>query len=119
MEEKRRFPRLEIAFGVRWVGIFPDTRLGKVDESDLTRNISEGGICLIVEDKLAVGDRLQLKISLSAEKEVNAVGWIVWLDSFEVSSEKDKKRYRVGIKFLKISSKYREEIKGVVLSSRN
>ncbi len=119
MEEKRRFPRFEIAVGVRWAGIFPDTRLGKVEEADMTKNISEGGICLIVEDKLVVGDRLQLKIELPGGKVVNAVGRTVWRDSVDVSLGKDKKSHRVGIEFLNIPSQHREEIKGIVLSSRN
>ena len=89
-----------------FVGEFPDA----------TRNISAGGLCLSMGERLQIGDKLQLRMKLPSEKIINAQGRVVWIREFEIDNRGYKKTFDTGIEFTEISDKDREEINRFVLS---
>ncbi len=66
-EERRKYPRLSLSIRVDW-GKKDAGALATEPRCDITKNISEGGICLIVYDKVEVGHDLRLKIELPTKK---------------------------------------------------
>lgn len=110
MEEKRRFPRLSVAVDVRWEKLPPKKRWGLRTDAHMTKNISAGGICLIVYEDVEVGERLSLDIELPGPKTIHAVGRVVWASPFQVSGEEGRKRCDVGIEFVEIAKEDRQEI---------
>ncbi|UCC95418.1 MAG: PilZ domain-containing protein [Candidatus Omnitrophota bacterium] len=116
MEERRKFIRLSIDVDVTWKKV--TKKLKKTAKSKITKNIGGGGICLITYGKeFEVGDILQLKIMLPSKKVVRTKGKVVWINEFEVVSEKHEKRYDIGVEFLDIDDKDRELIKRFVFTT--
>jgi c-di-GMP-binding flagellar brake protein YcgR len=117
VDEKRKFPRLEIPVDVRWEKMPSKKRWGWGREVHMTRNISAGGICLIVYEDVAVGECLKLAIDLPTHKTIHATGRIVWTTPFEVSGDEARDRRDIGIEFLEIKPEDREEISKFVFSA--
>jgi c-di-GMP-binding flagellar brake protein YcgR len=116
MEEKRRFPRLDMAVDVLWKKVNLEKASAGFGDPNQTRNISEGGICLIVYDEVNVGDQLSLDIRLPTQQVIHAVGRVVWSSPFELITDQDtRKRCDIGIEFLQIAPQDKEEIKEFVL----
>jgi len=115
MGKKRDFVRLNLNVRVDWkkiietsdfVGEFPDA----------TRNISAGGLCLSMDERLQIGDKLQLRMKLPSEKIINAQGRVVWIREFEINSREYKKTFDTGIEFTEIRDEDREKINKFVLT---
>jgi c-di-GMP-binding flagellar brake protein YcgR len=114
-QDRRRFPRLDIAVDVAWEKVSGKKNMEVNDDSDKTRNISEGGICLIVYEDINIGDELSLDIQLPTQQVIHAVGRVVWRSSFDLAKD-SWYRYDVGIEFINISPQDREMIKKFVFS---
>jgi c-di-GMP-binding flagellar brake protein YcgR len=115
MSEKRKYPRLDINVKVNWKKT-AEPKPEDAESRDITRNISAGGICLMVYEKLDVGDCLSLDLELPSGKELHLVGRVVWTKEFEIIGKKESKRYDIGLEFLDIKAGEREEIKNFVFS---
>ncbi len=88
--ERRKFPRIEIATNVSFAVIIPAYEVGT------TKDISEGGLCLEMKRKLALGTILRLEFDLPGDKpeRIEALGRIMW------QRPKTEDTYSTGIKFL-------------------
>jgi c-di-GMP-binding flagellar brake protein YcgR len=96
-EERRRFVRLNILADVIYKKVTPANR----EKLSLTKNISKGGICLIVYEELKEEDILELEIYLPEDKNpILAKGRIVWIKEFIVGDLSKGKRYDTGIEFI-------------------
>lgn len=113
-EERRKYARLNALVDVAY-----NKHPHRPEEESLLRlskNISKGGICLIVYDQLKKDDLLDLRIFLpDAFNPVEAVGQVVWAAEF-VIGDKIGKRFDVGIEFVKISDADRDRIDQYVFS---
>ena len=110
--ERRRFPRLTVAAAVDYVILNKQTP----EEGTLIRNISAGGICLIVYENIDAGTVLSLSIFLPDNHSyISAKGRVVWKKEFMVSSEQ-RKRYDVGVEFIEISEEDQKRISKFVFS---
>ncbi len=114
MREKRRFPRLNVAVDVRWEKVLPKKRWGLRTDVHVAKNISAGGICLVVYEDVEVGEQLSLDIELPTQKVIHAVGRVVWASPFQVSGDEERKRRDVGIEFTQITKEDREEMQRFV-----
>ena len=88
--DRRKFPRIEIATNVSYAVIIPAYELGS------TKDISEGGMCLEMKRKMALGTILRLEFELPGDKpeHIEALGRIMW------QRPKADETYSTGIKFL-------------------
>lgn len=116
MEEKREFARLDLNVKVDWKKI-SETYEPKQEYSDKTKNISAGGLCLVVYEKLNVGEKLQIEMELPSKKVINAEGKVVWISEYEILGREEEKIYDIGVEFMKISKEEREEINKFVFAS--
>lgn len=98
MKEKRRFIRFDIALRVNYiVQAKKETRLMK---TGVTKNISAEGMQLLTEEKLEVGNKLEIKILVpEALNPVHLKGRVLWTK--EAPSEKEHS-YNSGIEFAEI-----------------
>jgi PilZ domain len=88
--DRRQFPRIEVATNVNFAVVMPAYEIGT------TRDLSQGGLCLEVKRKLAVGTILRLEFDLPGDKpeHIEALGKVVW------QRQKDGEILSTGIKFL-------------------
>lgn len=115
MEEKRKFVRLNLNVEVRWRKII-ETLDRAVDNINLTKDISGGGIRLIVDETVKVADKLSLEIKLPTDKVIYCQGRVIWVEKFEIVGRRHEDRYEAGIEFMDISDDDREEISKLVFS---
>jgi len=93
MREKRKFIRFYISLKVRYIL----QREPKIEKTGITGDVSAGGIQLLTEERLEVGDKLELKFFIpEALNPAHLNGIVLW--SKEVSSGK-KPTYSAGIEF--------------------
>lgn len=82
MKEKRKFIRLRAPIGVRYKRIRKHRR--SRESTALTKDISGGGICILVKEELRVGDLLKLELYIPLlEEPVRATGEVAWFSEFE------------------------------------
>ncbi len=110
MDERRKFPRLAIDVNVSWKKVDNESAVAQ----DVTKNISEGGVCMMVYEPLRKGDAIELDFELPTSKVIHARGRVAWTDEFEIIGDKVREKYDVGVEFTDISEIDREEIKKFV-----
>ena len=116
MKENREFARLDLNVKVDWKKINETTK-PKQEFSDKTKNISAGGLCLVVYEKLNIGEKVQIEMELPSKEVINAEGKVVWISEYEISGREEETIYDIGVEFVKISQKERDEINKFVFAS--
>ena len=114
MEGKRIFARMGFNTKVEWRKADNEKSSGEFS----SKNISGGGICLIVDDTVRVGDKLLIELELPTGKRIKTkvnVTWIESVDGFEVLDEEKKQRLEAGVEFIEISTEHRDEIMNSVI----
>lgn len=88
--ERRKYKRIELITNVKYAVLVP-----KTFKEGLIQNISEGGLCLLLEEKLNVGDILHLEFQLPGDTPefIKTLGKVQWQ-----SPKEDK--FLVGVKFI-------------------
>jgi c-di-GMP-binding flagellar brake protein YcgR len=114
MEDRRRFPRLDASLGVTWYKV-SETKGYESARSDVAKNISSLGLCMIVYEKLEVGEQLSLTIELPDKNVVLTTGRVSWIRAFQLSGRDAPVNYDVGIEFLDIKQEDRRILKQFVL----
>lgn len=110
MENKRKFPRIHESVNIKWKK--KDKSSCKAPEcSDITSDVSEGGACLVVYEKMNVGDPLSLELQLPSGRRVNTEAKVAWIRDFEIMGPKGQNGYEVGVQFINISENDKEELK--------
>ena len=116
LEERRQFPRFNFSVEVRWEKIAGDAEKKPQNKSD-SKNLSVGGIRLILNDKVAVGDILELDVRMSETKTIRCKGRVVWLDTFQITGGQDRSGYEGGIQFLDMTEEVQREISRFLFDS--
>lgn len=105
VKEKRRYPRLNINVNVEYSVLETSESV-----AGNTKNISAGGICLIVYEDIKPGTILKLQIYLpDNHNPIQATGKVVWRSKVEVVADK-RVRFDTGIEFLDIKDSDRNII---------
>ena len=96
-QERRSFPRFNLL-----VDVSVGRRVSSQKEKLLmTKNISQGGACIIAYEELKLGDLLDLKIHLpDSGEEIKVIGKVVWCKEFSIGNEQKGKRFDVGVEFV-------------------
>jgi c-di-GMP-binding flagellar brake protein YcgR len=75
------------------------------------KNISAGGLCIMILEKLKIGTLLKFEFSLpDADKPIIAKGKIVWVEELHIISTETRVSYDCGIEFVDISPQDQESI---------
>ena len=111
--ERRKFPRLAASVDVEYNIL---KKKASLKQKTLSKNISAGGICLIVYEKIEPGTELALRFHLSdSDYNIKAKGRVVWMSPFSVGSEQQE-RYDLGIEFTQIDKQAQEKIAQYIFS---
>ncbi len=111
-KERRRFARLNVNVNVDYE-VLPRHKQQKHVSS---KNISTGGICVILKEPLEPETIIGLDIGLPEEAgKVTATGRIVWIQEFSIGEEAHK-RYEAGVEFTDISDEDRQKVEQCVFS---
>lgn len=103
--ERRRFPRLAVSLIVDY-SVSKTASIARAQ----TRDISAGGICLVVYEDIKAGTVLELKIYLPDNASpIAAKGKVIWKTEFSFSSD-SKSRFDMGIEFSEIGESDRQKI---------
>jgi len=110
--ERRNNARLMMSGDVEYAVLGHDASI----ESTHAKNISTGGICLSVSEKIEKGTVLSLKISLPNEgTPVIVKGKVMWCAGFTVK-EGQSGRCDVGVEFIDVEGDQRKKILQYVFS---
>lgn len=115
-EEKRRYSRLDINVNVNWKRIAGNVVSDSIAKG-VSKNISEGGICLIVYEKLNIGDIIALDIELPIGKVIKARGRVAWGKDFEIVGW--EKGYDIGIELIDVSQQDKDILRNFVFKILN
>jgi hypothetical protein len=106
-EERRQFPRFNLLVDVSVTKRASSQR----EKLLITKNISQGGICIIAYEELKVGDFLDLKIHPPGSKEsIKAIGKVIWCREFCIGDEQKGRRFDVGVEFVGLNDDTFKEI---------
>ena len=95
--ERRKHPRFSIDLPVEYDRVDSPVHLGRAIDA------SEGGLLIVLPERLEIGQHLRLRLFLSMGPEldtIEALTQVVWM---EVCLAQKKGDYRSGVKFLSIS----------------
>ncbi|MGE5279179.1 MAG: PilZ domain-containing protein [Deltaproteobacteria bacterium] len=115
MEERRKFSRLDISVGVAWRRL-GETMSQGVGDIDATRNIAEGGVCLVANEQFDVGDRMELTLTLPSNKTIRTLGEVVWVHEAVLRRDDGLRRYDIGVTFLDLPETEWQEMKQFLYS---
>lgn len=105
--ERRRQPRINTAMSVQYRGI---RQANDSVVNAISRDISTGGVCLLVNEFISVFTRLVLEIAIpSAPKPVRVVSKIAWIRKRPYGEQ-----YEVGAQFMDISEEDKRGVFGFV-----
>ena len=111
MTEKRQYPRFELQAPIRFK--VPTQRMDISMAS--IKNISGGGLCLLVNKKIELGQILQVEFVLPSDKtNIIAKCEVVWVDELGEESEGGYK-YQLGIKFIEIDKQQQKAVNRFVV----
>ncbi len=109
--ERRKYPRFSIDLPIEYRVIdSPVIHTGRA------LNASEGGLLVYLPEKMKVGQQLALKLFFHSGVQMNIIemiGEVIWID---MHLEMNWGDYRIGLKFIDISSENLHRLKDFLLS---
>jgi len=109
MKERRKFVRLGANVNIKWSKA-GETGAGKFESSDMSLDVSGGGVCLIVYEQLPIGAKINLAIELPTGKTITSEAQVTWVEEFEIIGGRNQKGYEIGAQFLNLAKKDSEAI---------
>jgi c-di-GMP-binding flagellar brake protein YcgR len=99
--ERRRFYRLKATVAVEYIPFHQKIKIPYVTAG---KNISQGGLCVILFDKVDIGQIFDLAFTLPDGREpIKARGRIAWLSNLQMETGECAEAYEAGIEFITIS----------------
>jgi len=112
-DERRKFVRLDRLVDI----VYRKHQTLEKEKLTLSRNISIGGICLVVYEKLKESQLLELDLCIPEEKiPIKALGKVVWVHEYIIGNVSKDRRYDVGIEFIEISDEDVNKVNKYVFS---
>lgn len=118
MEERRKFQRLNWSVEVHWKKFETPSR-PLPESATVSKDISAGGIRLILRGQVSPGDILELEIRLGGGKDIRTKARVVWVDTFTITGGKEESAFEGGVEFIDMSDETRKLIESFVMESRN
>ena len=118
MDERRKYPRLNWSVEVNWKKDFASP--GGADSAPNTstsKDISAGGIRLILREGVQAGDILEMEIRLGPDKTIQCRGKVAWVEKFVITGAEEQTKYEGGVQFLDISDDTRIQINNFIFES--
>lgn len=109
-DERRQFVRLDTTLPVSY-RVLP-ARPSEPQQPAQTKNVSEGGLCVFLKERLPAGTRLEVQVTLPGrEKPAAFTAEVTWCEEFEVVGKTQREQViQAGAKFISIDPKDHEAI---------
>ncbi len=108
--EKRKYPRFSIDLPVEY------SRTDQFVKHGRAINASEGGLLLYLPEQVEVGQYLRLKLFFTSDTGLNAIETLVEVAWTDIYMGKDWGDYRVGVRFVEISTEDMGKLKNFLSS---
>jgi c-di-GMP-binding flagellar brake protein YcgR len=106
--DKRKFPRLSFNVEVKYEVVRGRSPKAKKSRA---RNISAGGLCVMILEKVKAGTLLNLEFSLpDADAPIIAKGKVMWVEKLSIYAAESHVSYDCGVSFVDIAPGDREKI---------
>lgn len=113
-QERRKFARMNYTTSIKWKNLATSAE-GTSLIVDISKDISAGGIRMILNTMLEVGEEIFVKFRFPPNKIFNLKGQVRWSKKVELSSEKGKNTiYYAGIEFLDMNDEDIDSIDQIV-----
>jgi hypothetical protein len=115
-DDRRKFPRFNLL-----VDVSVTKRASSEKEKILpSKNISQGGVCVIAVEQPKMGDLMDLKIRLPGmNDDIKIMGKVVWVREFSIGATQRSQRFEVGMEFIGLSDTTFELINKYLYNSHN
>ncbi len=117
MEDKRKYPRLNWSVIVHWEKSSDDSRPSG-PHVGASKDISAGGIRLILREGIAVGDILDLDIDLGGGKGFKGKGVVRWVEEFKITGWQDETGFEGGVEFIDMDEATKKELARFMMERR-
>ncbi len=115
-DDRRRFPRFNLLVDV---SVTKHASIEK-EKTLSSRNISQGGVCVIAFEQPNMGDLMDLKIRLPGmNDEIKIMGKVAWVREFSIGATQRSQRFEVGMEFIGLSDSIFEQIKKYLYNNLN
>jgi len=108
--EKRKHPRFSIDLPVEY------SRTDLFVKHGRAINASEGGLLLYLPEQAEIGQHLRLKLFFTSDAGLNAIETLVEVAWMDIYMGKDWGDYRVGVRFVEISTEDMGKLKNFLSS---
>ena len=96
MEERRQFVRLDTTLPVTY-RVLP----ASAAKATTTKNISGGGLCVFLKERLPSGTPLEVQVTLPGrDKPTTFTAEVTWCEEYEVVGAKRERMVQAGVKFV-------------------
>ena len=116
MDDKRKYPRLNWSVIIHWEKSSGET--DEVPNTGSTKDISAGGIRLILKEGVEIGDVLELDLELGGGRNIHVKGRVAWIEKFKISGWQEETGYEGGVEFLDLDDATRQELARFTMQSR-
>ena len=106
--ERRKFSRIPLNVKVKY-----DVLKGSPHRAGEARskNLSAGGICLAIPEKIDIGALLRLKLFLRNDDDyITVIGKVIWFEEFHINNTSGDKAYDCGIEFVSIEPQDQKKV---------
>ena len=121
MDERRKYQRLKWSVEVHWKKDFdgPNSAGGRqnTENTSVSKDISAGGIRLILREGIQAGDILEMEIRLGPDKTIQCRGKVAWVEKFVITGAEEQTKCEGGVQFLDISEDTRIQINNFIFES--
>jgi c-di-GMP-binding flagellar brake protein YcgR len=111
--DKRKYPRLSMNVEVKYEILSSSSlKTPKIG----AKNISAGGLCIMILEKIKVGTLLNFEFFLQdSDTPIMATGKVVWVEEFVIYSTETYVSYDCGVEYVDINSQDKEKIDHYVM----
>ncbi len=102
MKERRNFLRFKVGVQVQWKKAVAPSERSALHISQV-KDVSAGGVCLVLHPGIVAGDMLELEIALPRRSPLQVRARVVWVDANARDKNWPGTYYEGGIVFLDLS----------------
>jgi hypothetical protein len=115
-EDRRKFPRFNLLVDVSV------TKRASSEKEQIfpSKNISQGGVCIVSFEQPKMGALMDLKIRLpGVNDEIKTIGKVVWIKEVAIGTLQKIKRFEIGLEFVGLSDPTFEMINKFLYNSQS
>jgi len=95
--------------------IYSKSNSKEEEKSSYTKDISKGGMCLVLSEEVKESEMLDLKINLPTEEApITVTGKVVWIHKFIFEEPPKERGFFAGIQFVDIDDEAGKKIDGFI-----